>query len=130
MLVGKLVSETSASQHRIFAVFETTPVIMTIILINQFSVPTDLEESFLESWREVAEYMSRRPGYISTELHRGLDIPPSPDGIRLWVNRAEWESAQSWQDTCGTEEFRRLVQSFPVAGSPHLYEVYYSHHLS
>lgn len=58
-----------------------------IILLNKFSVgPEDFDE-FLKAWAAEAEKFKEQPGYISTQLHRGIG------GSGTFVNYAVWESA-------------------------------------
>jgi hypothetical protein len=43
-----------------------------VILINEFSIaPREIDE-FLKGWATGAEKFKRQPGYISTQLHRGI----------------------------------------------------------
>jgi hypothetical protein len=58
-----------------------------IILINKFSVgPEDFDE-FLKAWAAEAEKFKQQPGFISTQLHKGIG------GSGTFVNYAVWESA-------------------------------------
>ena len=42
-----------------------------VVLINQFEVPPEDAERFLEVWADDAAFMKQQPGFISTQLHRG-----------------------------------------------------------
>jgi quinol monooxygenase YgiN len=58
-----------------------------VILINKFSVnPKDLDQ-FLKAWAAEAGKFKEQPGFISTQLHRGIG------GSGTFVNYAVWESA-------------------------------------
>ena len=43
----------------------------SVVLINQFSVPPEDADRFLEVWADDAAFMRQQPGFISTQLHRG-----------------------------------------------------------
>lgn len=51
-----------------------------IILINKFSVSPEEFDQFLKKFKE-------QPGFISTQLHQGID------GSGTFINYAIWESA-------------------------------------
>ncbi len=93
----------------------------SVVLINPFEVPQDKKEEFLTMWENVAEYMRRQPGFISTKLHRAV----SPEAHFRFINIAEWESAQHFQAVISSKEFQRLsagsLEAFPHF--PALYEV-------
>ncbi len=42
-------------------------------LINPFEVPAGNEDQFFEHWKEAADYMRQREGFISTQLHQSFD---------------------------------------------------------
>ncbi|MGH9979609.1 MAG: antibiotic biosynthesis monooxygenase family protein, partial [Nitrososphaeraceae archaeon] len=57
-----------------------------IILINKFGVaPKEIDE-FLKGWAMEAEKFKQQPGYISTQLHRGIGESGT------FINYAVWES--------------------------------------
>ena len=43
-----------------------------VILINKFTVPAADAEAMVRAWTDDAEWMKRQPGFISTQLHRGI----------------------------------------------------------
>jgi heme-degrading monooxygenase HmoA len=58
----------------------------SVILINKFSVaPREIDE-FLKGWATEAEKFKLQPGYISTQLHRGIGESGT------FINYAVWES--------------------------------------
>ena len=93
----------------------------TVILINPFEVPKGQEEDALAFWDRTAEFMRRQPGFISTRLHRAL----SADARFIYVNVAEWESAEHFQEAVSSDAFQKLIagsrERFPHY--PALYEV-------
>jgi quinol monooxygenase YgiN len=63
-----------------------------IALINEFNVPTDDVDRFLEVWAHDAAYMKQQKGFISAQLHRGTQ------GSTTFVNVAVWVSARALGD--------------------------------
>jgi heme-degrading monooxygenase HmoA len=99
-----------------------------VTLINNFVVPQDRDEAFLELWTETSRYFRAQPGFVSLRLHRAV----SSDAPHRFVNVAVWESAAHYRAPHRTEEFIRLVtqdawREFP--SSPALYEVVVEHDL-
>jgi heme-degrading monooxygenase HmoA len=45
-----------------------------VILINKFSVIPEEFEQFLEGWAAEAEKFKEQPGFISTQLHKGMGV--------------------------------------------------------
>ena len=58
-----------------------------VVLINQFEVPPEDADRFLEVWADDAAFMTRQPGFVSNQLHRGTA------GSSTFMNVAVWESA-------------------------------------
>ena len=89
-----------------------------VVLINKFSVPPAQEKRFLEVWSRDAAFMKRQPGFISTQLHRGIG------GSTTFVNTATWESAHCLQQAVFAPEFQRHRDAYPegIEFSPHVFE--------
>jgi heme-degrading monooxygenase HmoA len=77
-----------------------------VILINPFEVPAGEEEAALRFWEQVANYMRRQPGFISTRLHKALFA----EARFAYVNIAEWESAEHFQTAISRQEFKKLTE--------------------
>src|SRR3981081_3164470 len=60
-----------------------------VVLFNEFNVPPEDAERFLEVWADDAAFMKQQPGFISTQLHRGTA------GSATFMNVAVWESARA-----------------------------------
>ncbi len=92
---------------------ETGPV----VLVNTFTVAPEDAEVLLEVWAEDAAYMKRQPGFISTQLHRGIA------GSAVFVNVAVWESAAALRAAFSSPEFRAHVGRYPdsTVTQPHLF---------
>ncbi len=70
------------------------------------------------AWAEDAAFFKRQPGFISTQLHRGIG------GSCVFVNYAVWESVAHFRQALGRPEFQEALKSYPpsAVGSPHLFE--------
>ena len=44
-----------------------------VILINKFNVNPDKVEQFLKDWAEDANRFKQQPGFISAQLHKGME---------------------------------------------------------
>jgi heme-degrading monooxygenase HmoA len=44
----------------------------SVIVINKFNVKPEDIDQFVKEWASGVEIMKRQPGYISTQLHRGI----------------------------------------------------------
>ncbi len=93
---------------------ETGPV----VLVNTFTVAPEEAERFLAVWAEDAAFMKRQPGFIATQLHRGIA------GSGTFVNVAVWESAQALRAAFVSPEFRAHAARYPdsAVATPHLFE--------
>ncbi|MEM7558723.1 MAG: antibiotic biosynthesis monooxygenase, partial [Planctomycetota bacterium] len=43
-----------------------------VVLINVFTVDASEEDALLEAWKHDADFMREQPGYISTQMHKGI----------------------------------------------------------
>jgi heme-degrading monooxygenase HmoA len=92
-----------------------------VILINPFEIPAGEEEAFLSAWLQAAEHMRRAPGFRSLRLHKSLD----PQAKFRFVNVAQWESQEQWQEAVRTQPARiaeEIRKRWPIA-YPALYQV-------
>jgi heme oxygenase (mycobilin-producing) len=94
-------------------------VMAQAILINAFEVPDGHDDEFLEGWEEGKRLMERRPGYVSTALHRSLD----PTARFRYINIAVWESAEAFQAALTSPEFTAYRARIRFAHYPSVYEV-------
>jgi heme-degrading monooxygenase HmoA len=90
-----------------------------IILINKFNVkPKDVDQ-LLKAWAADADYLKQKPGFISTQLHRGIGVSC------VFINYAVWESVEHFkQATTGDPAFKKsALVRYPdcTTGSPHLF---------
>jgi len=100
----------------IFAQLEvdTAPV----ILINTFTVAPQEVEQLLAAWTADADWMRHQPGYISSQLHRGVG------GSCVFLNYAVWESMEDFKRAFTHPEFRARLNHYPesAVASPHLFK--------
>ena len=89
-----------------------------VILINKFNVRTEEIESFLQAWAADATFFKRQPGFISTQLHRGIG------GSGVFINYAVWESVEQFRQALSQPEFDEALKKYPesAVGSPHLFQ--------
>ncbi|MBV8092800.1 MAG: antibiotic biosynthesis monooxygenase [Acetobacteraceae bacterium] len=88
-----------------------------VILINKFTVPAADAEAMVRAWTDDAEWMKRQPGFISTQLHRGIR------GSSLFLNYAVWESTEHFKAAFSNPEFQARLGRYPASAvaSPHLF---------
>jgi heme-degrading monooxygenase HmoA len=88
------------------------------ILINVFTVASEDVDGLLAAWEHDANWMKKQPGYILTQLHRGIG------GSCTFLNYAVWESVAHFRAAFTNPEFRATLAAYPssVVASPHLFE--------
>ena len=93
---------------------ETGPV----VLINTFTVSPEDADHLLQVWTEDAAFMKQQPGFISTQLHRGIA------GSTTFVNVAVWESAAALRAAFSSPEFQAHAAHYPdsAVAQPHLFQ--------
>jgi len=88
-----------------------------VVLVNVFQVAADDVPALLAAWEADANWMKRQPGYISTQLHRGIG------GSTVFLNYALWESVAHFRAAFNHPEFKRALDHYPssAVASPHLF---------
>jgi heme-degrading monooxygenase HmoA len=88
-----------------------------VILVNKFNVPPEEAEQLLHAWAEDAAFMKQQPGFISTQLYRGIE------GSCVFINCAVWESAGDLKRAFNHPEFQSHLEKYPPSAlaSPHLF---------
>jgi heme-degrading monooxygenase HmoA len=88
-----------------------------VVLVNTFHVPAADVERFMKLWGEDAAIMKRQPGFVSTQLHRGIG------GSAVFMNYAVWESVEAFRAAFSQPEFQEALGKYPegVTASPHLF---------
>lgn len=89
----------------------------SVVLINVFNVKPEEVDQLLSAWSEDAAYMKRQPGFISTQLHRGIA------GSCVFINYAVWESVADFKRAFNNPEFQTHLKKYPPStiASPHLF---------
>ena len=88
-----------------------------VVLVNIFQVAEPDVPALLSAWENDANWMKKQPGYISTQLHRGVG------GSTVFLNYAVWESVAHFRAAFSHADFKRALEQYPspVIASPHLF---------
>ena len=88
-----------------------------VVLINTFVMPSEDADRFLTAWSADAAIMKAQPGFISTQLHRGIA------GSGTFLNYAVWQSVAQFRTAFANPEFRARLADYPESAtvSPHLF---------
>jgi len=90
-----------------------------VILINKFSVDPEEFDQFLKGWAIEAEKFKAQPGFISTQLHKGIG------GSGTFINYAVWESAAHFKTAVNNvmnPQDRMSAYPPSTVASPHLFK--------
>jgi len=89
-----------------------------VVLVNKFTVAHEDRDGLLAAWAADAAYMRCQPGFISTQLHRGIG------GSGVFLNYAVWESLDAFRKAFEQPEFRSRLAQYPASAvaSPYLFE--------
>ena len=77
----------------------------SVILINKFDVPQDKIEQFLEDWAETSSLFKQQPGFITTELYKGIGKSS------VFVSYQVWKSIYHFKKESSIVLNSREVQS-------------------
>ena len=90
----------------------------SIILINRINVDPEDVNQFLKAWASDAEIMKQQPGFISTQLHRGVAESST------FINYAVWESTSQFKRALNNSQFQAKLSDYPASTvvSPHLFK--------
>ena len=88
-----------------------------VILVNVFDVAEKDIPALLEAWTADANWMKRQPGYVSTQLHRGIA------GSTVFLNYAVWESVAHFRAAFNHPDFTQALEQYPssAVAAPHLF---------
>lgn len=89
-----------------------------IVLINLFTVDAAEEDALVKAWSHDADFMKVQPGYISTQLHKGIA------GSSTFMNYAIWQDVKSFREAFVNPEFQRRIAEYPksAVARPHLFK--------
>ena len=90
----------------------------SIILINRINLDPEDVNQFLKAWASDAEIMKQQPGFISTQLHRGVAESST------FINYAVWESTSQFKRALNNSQFQAKLSDYPASTvvSPHLFK--------
>jgi heme-degrading monooxygenase HmoA len=88
-----------------------------VVLINTFVVRPEDADALQATWGRDAAIMKRQPGFISTQLHRGVA------GSGAFLNYAIWQSVAHFRAAFNNPEFKAQLDLYPESAtiSPHLF---------
>ena len=88
-----------------------------VVLVNVFTVSESDIPALLKAWEDDANWMKQQPGYISTQLHRGIA------GSTVFMNYALWESVAHFRAAFTHPDFKKALEHYPssAVASPHLF---------
>jgi heme-degrading monooxygenase HmoA len=97
---------------------QTEQSVGPVILINKFNVKPEESEKFIKAWADDASFFKRQPGFISTQLHRGIG------GSSIFLNYAVWESTDHFKRAIDNPGFESGLGKYPPStiASPHLFK--------
>ena len=77
-----------------------------VTLINPFEIKSEDEADFLAYWQAAADYMQGQKGFINSQLHKSM----MPGCRFMFINIAEWASAEDFQNAINCDEFKTLTE--------------------
>ena len=89
-----------------------------VILVNTFRVAPEDAAALVDAWAADAALLRAKPGYIATQLHRGIA------GSTTFLNTAVWESVSAFRDASADPAFQATFSRYPdsTVASPHLFQ--------
>ena len=89
-----------------------------VVLVNTFHVAPEDADALLDAWAADAAYLKQKPGFISTQLNRGVA------GSATFLNIAVWESVEAFRNAFGDPKFQETFGRYPdsTVASPHLFQ--------
>ena len=90
----------------------------SVILINKVTVNAEDVDQFLKAWTDDAAIFKQQPGFISTQLHRGIG------GSGTFINYAVWESVAAYKEATSNVGIQARLSNYPASTvvSPHLFK--------
>jgi len=88
-----------------------------VVLVNLFTLDAADEPALLKAWTDDALFMKRRPGFVSTQLHRAIGDSAT------YLNYAVWESTAAFAAAFSHPEFVSKLSAYPssAVATPHLF---------
>lgn len=88
-----------------------------VVLVNLLTVAPEEAARLLAAWAGDAAFMKRQPGFIATQLHRGVA------GSSTFLNYAVWESVDQFRRAFTHPGFQETLAHYPpsTVATPHLF---------
>ncbi|KAF9889865.1 hypothetical protein FE257_006955 [Aspergillus nanangensis] len=86
---------------------EECPEAGSCVLVNTFHIPAGKMDEAFAAWKVDAEMAKKQPGFISTQLHRGIN------GSDMMLNYVVWESTASLKAYYDLPEFKDSLKAYP-----------------
>jgi heme-degrading monooxygenase HmoA len=67
----------------------------SVILINKFDVSPDKIEQFLKDWTETSSLFKQQPGFITTELYKGIGKSSVHISYQVWKSIDDFKKGSS-----------------------------------
>lgn len=80
-----------------------------VVLINLFMIDAADVGALLVAWEKDANWMKRQPGFISTQLHRGIG------GSCVFLNYAVWESVAYFRAAFTHPDVVDALKAYPTS---------------
>lgn len=89
-----------------------------VVLFNLFTVAEEDIPAVIAAWTADATWLKKQPGYISTQLHRGIS------GSNVFFNYAVWENIDAFRTAFNHPDFKSTLKDYPdsAVSSPHLFK--------
>ena len=78
-----------------------------VVLVNVFHVAPEQADALLAAWTDDANFFRSQPGFISTQLHRGIG------GSAPYLNYAVWQSVGAFRAAFTNPVFQSKLQHYP-----------------
>jgi heme-degrading monooxygenase HmoA len=88
-----------------------------VVLANVVKVTPEDVDALLEAWAADATLLKSKPGFVSAQLHQGIE------GSTTFLNYAVWESVVAFRTAFSDPQFQATLDHYPdsTVASPHLF---------
>jgi len=88
-----------------------------VVLANVFKVTPEDVHALLDAWTADAKVLKSKQGFVSAQLHRGIQ------GSTTFLNYAVWESVEAFREAFSDPGFQATFRRYPdsTVASPHLF---------
>ncbi|KAB8206597.1 antibiotic biosynthesis monooxygenase [Aspergillus parasiticus] len=86
---------------------EEGPEAGSCVLVNTFHIPAGNMDEAFTAWKIDADLAKKQPGFISTQLHRGIN------GSDMMLNYAIWESTAALKAFYDLPAFKASLENYP-----------------